>query len=75
MKGKTIIKTIIYRVGSLILSFILLYLFTGNITFSGQLSVVQMIASTVFYFFYEILWEREGYLKKYFTQHISKKVK
>ena len=68
MKGKIIIKTIIYRVGSLVLSFILLYIFTGNITFSGQLSVVQMLASTVFYYCYEKVWENDGWLKKLFVR-------
>lgn len=68
MKGKTIIKTIIYRLGSLVLSFILLYLFTGNITFSGQLSLVQLVASTIFYYIYEKLWENDGCLKRYFVR-------
>lgn len=72
MFGKTVIKTIIYRVGSLGLSFILLYLFTGNITFSGQLSIIQMIASTIFYYAYEKLWEKDGAIKLFVQAQLKK---
>ena len=72
MFGKTVIKTIIYRVGSLGLSFALLYWFTGNITFSGQLSIIQMIASTVFYYCYEKLWEKNGIIKLFVQSQLKK---
>jgi len=62
MFGKTVLKTIIYRVGSLGLSFALLYIFTGNITFSGGLSIIQMLASTVFYYIYEKIWDNKKIL-------------
>ena len=68
MFAKTLIKTAIYRIGSLFLSFGLLYAFTGNITFSGGLSLVQLVASTIFYWCYEHLWEDEKvklWLKSY----------
>lgn len=71
MFGKTVVKTIIYRVGSLGLSFILLYIFTGNITFSGQLSIVQMLASTVFYYTYEKIWEN-GKLKSFIMAKVRR---
>ena len=57
MFGRTVIKTIVYRLASTVLSFIMLFIFTGNAVFSGKFSIISLIISTIFYYCYEKLWE------------------
>jgi len=59
MFGRTVIKTIVYRLASTVLSFIMLFIFTGNVVFSGKFSIISLIISTIFYYCYEKLWEQK----------------
>ena len=55
---RSIVKTISYRVVILILDFISIYLFTGQIKVAGGFTIVSNIYTTVGYFFHERIWDK-----------------
>lgn len=56
--GRSIIKTISYRLTILILDFISIYLFTGQAKIAFGFMIVSNIYTTVGYFFHERIWDK-----------------
>jgi adenylylsulfate kinase len=53
---RSIVKTISYRVIILILDFVSIYLFTGQIKVALGFMIVSNIYTTLVYFFHERIW-------------------
>ncbi|HXU27770.1 MAG TPA: DUF2061 domain-containing protein [Bacteroidia bacterium] len=56
--SRSIVKTISYRVVILILDFVSIYLFTGQIKVAVGFMVVSNIYTTIGYFFHERIWDK-----------------
>lgn len=54
--SRSIVKTVSYRVIILILDFISIYLFTGQIKIAFGFMIVSNIYTTLAYFFHERIW-------------------
>jgi len=55
---RSVVKTVSYRFAILILDFIAVYLFTGQVKVALGFMVVSNIYATVGYFLHERIWER-----------------
>lgn len=55
---RSIVKTVSYRLVILILDFISIYLFTGQIKIAIGFMVVSNIYTTLAYFFHERIWDK-----------------
>ncbi|WP_052257107.1 DUF2061 domain-containing protein [Flavobacterium sp. AED] len=55
---RSIVKTISYRVVILVLDFISIYLFTGQIKIALGFMIVSNIYTTLAYFFHERIWDK-----------------
>jgi adenylylsulfate kinase len=55
---RSVFKTISYRMVILILDFISIYLFTGQIKVALGFTIVSNIYSTLGYFFHERIWDK-----------------
>jgi Predicted membrane protein len=56
--GRSIAKTVSYRVVILILDFTFIYLFTGQIKVALGFMIVSNIYTTLGYFFHERIWDK-----------------
>ena len=56
--SRSIVKTISYRLIILILDFVSIYLFTGQIKVAFGFMVVSNIYTTIGYFFHERIWDK-----------------
>jgi uncharacterized membrane protein len=56
--GRSLVKTISYRVVILILDFTTIYLFTGKIKVAIGFTVVSNLYTTIGYFFHERIWDK-----------------
>jgi uncharacterized membrane protein len=54
---RSIVKTVSYRVVILILDFIAIYIFTGQVKIAIGFMVVSNIYTTLGYFFHERIWD------------------
>ena len=54
---RSVVKTISYRVAILILDFVAIYLFTGQIKVAVGFMIVSNIYTTIGYFFHERIWD------------------
>jgi adenylylsulfate kinase len=54
--SRSIVKTITYRAVILILDFVSIYLFTGQIKVAFGFMLVSNMYTTIGYFFYERIW-------------------
>jgi adenylylsulfate kinase len=55
---RSVLKTVSYRVFILILDFISIYLFTGQIKVALGFMIVSNIYTTIGYFFHERFWDK-----------------
>lgn len=55
---RSIVKTISYRVVILILDFVSIYLFTGQLKVALGFMIVSNIYTTLGYFFHERIWDK-----------------
>ena len=55
---RSIVKTISYRVIVVILDFIAVYLFTGQIKIALGFTIVSNIYTTIVYFIHERIWDK-----------------
>ena len=55
---RSIVKTISYRVIILILDFVAIYLFTGQMKLALGFMILSNIYTTVGYFFHERIWDK-----------------
>ena len=53
---RTIIKTISWRVWATVLSFVVSYIFTGNISLSGGIAAGTLVSHTLAYYLHERVW-------------------
>ena len=56
--SRSIVKTISYRLIILILDFVSIYLFTGQIKVAFGFMIVSNIYTTIGYFFHERIWDK-----------------
>ena len=56
--SRSILKTISYRVVILILDFVSIYLFTGQIKIAVGFMIVSNAYTTLGYFFHERIWDK-----------------
>jgi adenylylsulfate kinase len=55
---RSLVKTISYRVVILILDFVSIYLFTGQIKVAVGFMIVSNVYTTIGYFFHERIWDK-----------------
>ena len=55
---RSVVKTISYRVVILILDFVSIYLFTGQVKIALGFMIVSNIYTTLGYFFHERIWDK-----------------
>jgi adenylylsulfate kinase len=55
---RSVVKTVTYRIIILILDFICIYLFTGQIKVAVGFMIVSNIYTTVGYFLHERIWDK-----------------
>ncbi len=55
---RSVVKTISYRVVILVLDFLCIYLFTGQIRVAFGFMIVSNIYTTIGYFLHERIWDR-----------------
>ena len=55
--GRSIVKTIGYRIIILIFDFVAVYLFTKQVKIAVGFMIVSNVYTTLGYFFYERIWE------------------
>ncbi|MFI5163919.1 MAG: DUF2061 domain-containing protein [Bacteroidia bacterium] len=55
---RSIVKTVSYRVVILILDFVSIYVFTGQVKIALGFMIVSNIYTTLGYFFHERIWDR-----------------
>ena len=55
---RSVIKTVSYRVVILILDFVSIYLFTGQIKVALGFMLVSNVYTTLAYFFHERIWDK-----------------
>jgi uncharacterized membrane protein len=55
---RSIVKTVSYRVAILILDFVAIYLFTGQVKVALSFMLVSNIYSSLGYFFHERIWDK-----------------
>lgn len=58
MKNRFILKTLIYRGWSTVLTFIIAYIFTGELLLSGGIAVFELLLKSLSYYFFEIIWNK-----------------
>ncbi len=56
--GRSVLKTVSYRLVILILDFIAIYLFTGKIKVAVGFMIVSNVYTTLCYFLHERIWNR-----------------
>ena len=55
---KRLIKTAIYKLCSFMITFVIALALSRKMWLSAQIGILEVLASTIFYYFYEIFWER-----------------
>lgn len=60
---RSVVKTISYRVVILVLDFVCVYLFTGQIKVAFGFMIVSNIYTTIGYFLHERIWDRINWNK------------
>ena len=56
--GRSVLKTISYRAVILLLDFISIYLFTGQVKVAFGFMLISNIYTTIGYFFHERIWDK-----------------
>ncbi|HVW15110.1 MAG TPA: DUF2061 domain-containing protein [Mucilaginibacter sp.] len=56
--GRSVVKTVTYRVLILILDFTSIYLFTGKVRIALGFMLVSNVYTTLGYFFHERIWDK-----------------
>ncbi|MBA3724737.1 MAG: DUF2061 domain-containing protein [Candidatus Levybacteria bacterium] len=55
---RSLVKTITYRILIVIATFIVVYMMTGDIEATGNITLITSIVNTVLYFFHERAWNK-----------------
>jgi uncharacterized membrane protein len=55
---RSVVKTLSYRVAILILDFVSIYIFTGQIKVAFGFMIVSNVYTTIGYFFHERIWDK-----------------
>lgn len=56
--GRSLVKSITYRVFIVISTFIVVFLLTGEVQETVEITIVTNVANSLLYFFHERLWNR-----------------
>jgi uncharacterized membrane protein len=57
-KARSVVKTILWRVIATLITWAVLYMFTGQIRESIEITVVAAIAGIIAYYIYERVWNK-----------------
>lgn len=55
---RSLAKTISWRITGSGATFLIAYLITDNLAFSGSIAVIQVVANTILYYLHERLWNK-----------------
>lgn len=67
--GRSIVKTISYRVAILMLDFAAIYLFTGQIKVAVGFMIVSNVYTTLGYLLHERIWDKIKWGKKIYKRN------
>lgn len=73
--GRSVAKTVSYRILILILDFTTIYLFTHKVEIAFSFMIVSNIYTTLGYFFHERLWDRIHWGKRIYKKAQHEKTK
>ena len=66
--SRSIVKTVSYRITIVILDFVCIYLFTGQMKIALGFTIVSNIYTTVCYFIHERIWDKIKWGKTIFVK-------
>lgn len=61
---RSIAKAISWRIVATITTILLVFAFTGNLTVSGSVGLLELVLKTVIYYFHERVWNLSGFGRK-----------
>lgn len=70
--GRSIAKTVSYRVVILVLDFTAVYLFTGQVKVAVGFMIVSNVYTTLGYFFHERIWDKIKWGKRIYEKNGDK---
>jgi uncharacterized membrane protein len=66
--SRSIVKTVSYRLVILILDFVSIYLFTGQVKVAFGFMIVSNVYTTLGYFFHERIWDKVKWGKEIYKK-------
>ena len=57
-RNRFLIKSLIYRGWSTILTFFIVFILTGRVGLSGSIALAELLLKTLSYYIFEIIWNR-----------------
>ncbi len=61
--GRSVVKTIVWRIVVFVVDFSIVFLFTQNVSLSTKLALVKVVVSFILYYGHERAWNRIGWGK------------
>lgn len=58
IKWRTVLKTAIYKLGSLVITIVIVFLFTRKLSVSLGVGGIELIATAIWYYLFERWWKR-----------------
>jgi len=58
IKNRFLLKSLVYRGWSTVLTFIIAFGFTGHILLSGRIALVELLLKTLGYYLFEVIWNK-----------------
>lgn len=58
---RTIIKTVVFRIFGVIITFVITYLLTNKVVESGEIAIITNIALMIAYYIHERIWDKVDY--------------
>jgi uncharacterized membrane protein len=54
---RSLVKTFIWRIIATLITFIIVYLVTGELSIAATIGGIEVIVKTICYYFYERIWQ------------------
>ncbi len=54
---RSLVKTFIWRIIATLITFIIVYLVTGELSIAAAIGGIEVIVKTICYYFYERIWQ------------------
>jgi len=61
--GRSLVKTISWRITGSFSTFIISYLVLGSFTIAGSIAIIQIVTNTALYYLHERIWNKIGWGK------------